>query len=169
MDTFFIDIIKKEIDGKIQAIHEYDNMLWKLRIGFLTLFFAGWGVLLNTLLKTVADEQFIFVIDLNTILLLMATITIVICIGGFLIDMNYAKRKYRVINSVDSVYDQIFNVDKAEDLSHKVFRESIYLAGCRDDKEYLKISGFKKERMISYLIYFLPIISMISGIALLWN
>lgn len=40
--TFIKEIIKKEIDVKIQALHKYDKMLWALRTGFLTLFFAGW-------------------------------------------------------------------------------------------------------------------------------
>jgi hypothetical protein len=39
-------IIVDEIGGKNQAIHAYDKMIWTVRTGFLTLFFARWGILL---------------------------------------------------------------------------------------------------------------------------
>jgi hypothetical protein len=169
MDAFTEEIIKKEIDGKIQAIHEYDNMLWKLRIGFLTLFFAGWGLLLNSLTGSKPGPGNELLIALNTILLVMASITLVICIGGFLIDLNYVRRKYRVIHALDLLYDRIFSSEKHKDLKTKQLVDLIQISGSRANTLYRKCTGYPIERMITLLIYFMPLLSMVIGIALLWK
>ncbi len=40
-------MVQAEIGGKYLAVHAYDRMLWTIRSGFATLFFAGWGLLLR--------------------------------------------------------------------------------------------------------------------------
>ena len=44
-------LVLEEIGGKNRAIHAYDRMMWTVRTGFLTLFFAGWGILLKALVE----------------------------------------------------------------------------------------------------------------------
>jgi hypothetical protein len=169
MDDFFKNIIIKEIDGKNQAIHEYDKMLWALRTGFLTLFFAGWGLLLAPFAeqKPIPDNQ---LIDINTLLLVMASISLTICIGGFLIDLNYIRRKYRVIHSLDLLYKRIFSQEKLNELKTEQFLDLIQVSGSKANKNYIKTSGgYSREKIVTYLIYLMPIISMIVGIVLLWQ
>ena len=50
METTIIQkMVLDEISGKNNAIQSYDVTLWKIRSGFLTLLFAGWGALLSFL------------------------------------------------------------------------------------------------------------------------
>jgi hypothetical protein len=148
--TFILDIIKKEIDGKIQAIHEYDNMLWKLRIGFLTLFFAGWGLLLQPF----AEGKY-NIVELNLILMVMTSITLVICLGGFLIDLNYVRRKFRVIHALDLLYGRIFSGEKPSDFNPEQFKDLIQISGSRADKNYLKSTGYSRELIVTCTFYLL--------------
>jgi hypothetical protein len=39
-----------EVEGKNKAIHAYDQMIWTVRSGFVTLFFGAWALLFQQLL-----------------------------------------------------------------------------------------------------------------------
>jgi len=161
--TFIKEIIKKEIDGKIQALHEYDKMLWALRTGFLTLFFAGWGLMLKSLLDNKPIEK------MNTILLMMTILSMIICISGLLIDSNYVKRKYRVIQALDLLYDHILREEKFTEQEIIEIKGLIQVSGSRANKKYSEVSGYPKERNVVLIIYLMPIVSLIMGIILMWK
>ncbi len=40
-EELFTKIVLGEISGKNPAIHDYDKMVWSVRTGLLTLYFAG--------------------------------------------------------------------------------------------------------------------------------
>jgi len=156
-------IIMKEIDGKIQAIHEYDKMLWALRTGFLTLFFAGWGLMLKSLLGVTPVEK------MNLILLMMTLLSMIICIGGISIDLNYVKRKYRVIYALDLLYGHILGEEKFDESLIAKIREFISISGCKANKHYLWVLGYTKERDVALLIFLMPMISLIFGVIVIWK
>jgi hypothetical protein len=164
MDTFYKEIIKKEIEGKNSAIHEYDSMLWKLRIGFLSLYFAGWGLLFTTFMKIKKDE--LLLVDFTTIILTLGIITLVICAGGWRIDLNLSRRKYRVIHALDCLYEIIFK--EGQKLNDPNLTKLIQTSGARSDKLYLKCNGYKKEMNVLLFVYGLPVLVMIIGLAILF-
>jgi len=92
---FVEQIILDEIGGKNNAIHAYDHMLWTVRSGFLTLFFVGWGFLLKGLL----DQQHPGAVDeaVTRVMTPMLLVSLGLSVGGFIIDLNYVRRKFRVI------------------------------------------------------------------------
>lgn len=45
-------IVLGEIEGKNRVIHAYDGIVWKVRVGFLTLLFGGWAILLKGIVET---------------------------------------------------------------------------------------------------------------------
>jgi hypothetical protein len=61
LQKLFLD----EITGKNQAIHAYDRMIWTVRTEFLTLFFAGWGILLKSIVDNSSGTQ----VNLNHLLI----------------------------------------------------------------------------------------------------
>ena len=165
MDTFYQELIKKEIDGKISAIHEYDGMLWKLRIGFLSLYFAGWGLLFTSFMKISNTDKLLF--DFNTILLTLASITLVICVGGWIIDLNFSRRKYRVIHALDRLYALIFKKHGMDDPHDPELTKLIQASGSRSDNLYLNCNGYKKEMNVLFFVYGLPMLVMMIGLMLL--
>jgi hypothetical protein len=167
MDTFYTEIIKKEIDGKNAAIHEYDSMLWKLRIGFLTLYFGGWGLLFTTFMKIRNDESLF--IDFNTILSVLAIITLVICLGGWRIDLNYSRRKYRVINTLNRLYGIIFKKDGLDNPSAHEISELMQASGTQTDKSYRECKGYQKEMNVLFFVYCLPVLVMLIGVVILFR
>src|SRR5262245_28107861 len=102
--SFAEKLVLDEISGKNKAIHAYDKMIWTVRTGFLTLFFAGWGILLKTLVEKPSREP--DALD-NRILLVMLLVSVTLGIGGLVIDLNYARRKFRVIYALDSLMSGI--------------------------------------------------------------
>ena len=52
-DSLSEKVVLGEIDGKNRAIHTYDDIVWKIRSGFLTLTLGGWAIIL----KGIVDAQ----------------------------------------------------------------------------------------------------------------
>jgi hypothetical protein len=61
----------------------------------LTLFFVGWGFLLKGLL----DQQHPGAVDeaVTRVMTPMLLVSLGLSVGGFIIDLNYVRRKFRVI------------------------------------------------------------------------
>ena len=55
--SFLQELILNEIKGKNAAIHAYDRMSWTVRSGFLTLFFAAWGLVLGGMVKSIGRRR----------------------------------------------------------------------------------------------------------------
>lgn len=153
-----------EIDGKNQAVHEYDKMLWNLRIGYLTLFFAACGLLI----KSIIDNKCIY--QISDIVYLLAILAIGISAGAFTVDSSYTRRKYKVIRVMNLLYkvitekvrDGVPNADDFKDLLMISGTTRIQSEG-NDDLECLKDTGYWREIGVSILIYFLPLIILLIG------
>ena len=55
-NELFEKVLLGEIEGKNRAIHSYDGIIWRVRVGFLTLVFGGWAILLKGIVETSATE-----------------------------------------------------------------------------------------------------------------
>ena len=89
-------IIIDEIGGKNQAIHAYDKMIWTVRTGFLTIFFAGWGILLKSFVDTSSDKQ---LSSQHDIFIVMLLISITLSCGGFIVDLNYFSAFRKILDN----------------------------------------------------------------------
>jgi len=155
-----------EMGGKNQAIHEYDKMIWNLRIGFLTIFFAVWGLLI----KSIIDNKGLSC--LNKTLLLMSIIAFIVAIGALAFDINYTRRKYKVIKAINVLYRFIINENKDSSTNESVYSKVILISGTtlnsgNDDMNDLKDTGFYRELYVSFTIYIVPLILSLLGFYLL--
>ena len=160
--SFINQILLEEIAGKNKAIHAYDKILWTVRSGFLTIFFAGWGFFLESVVDISNRE----VLANITSLMLFVSAGISIC--GFIIDLNYVQRKFRVISALNQLYLIIVdNPDISQMMNDKTYEGAIAkvvrVSGDSGDKSY-HIPGYEKEREVSFAIFFLPLISIGLGL-----
>lgn len=153
-----------EIDGKNQAIHEYDKMLWNLRIGYLTLFFAACGLLIKSVIDNNSTCQ------ISHIFYLIAIFAVFIAAGAFAVDANYSKRKYKVIRVMNLIYKVISEKVKNGVPDPEDFRVLLIISGTTSipsesnyDLDCLKDTGYLREIIVSILIYFLPLIIILIG------
>jgi len=157
-----------ELGGKNQALHEYDKMLWNLRIGYLTLFFTACGLLV----KAFIDNEGIY--QAGNILYLILIMSFTISFGAFAVDYNYVKRKYRVIRALNLMYEMITEKVKNEKPDPQDFIDLIKISGTtkirkKDSKDLNSMvdTGLLRERWICFLIYFLPLTIVLAGFVLL--
>ena len=85
-----------EVAGKNQAIHAYDQMIWTVRSGFVTLFFAGWGLLFKELLSV---ERISWLH--GGVFGALGAVSAVLAYAAHSIERNYVRRKFRVIGSLN--------------------------------------------------------------------
>jgi hypothetical protein len=88
-------VILDEIKGKNEAIHSYDQMIWTVRSGYLTLFFGAWGLLLGAMLKENPGAH-------HNIILALLLVSGGLALGGLLTDLNYVSRKFKVICNLNT-------------------------------------------------------------------
>jgi len=151
--TLVEKLMLAEIDGKNRAIHAYDKMMWTVRTGFLTLFFGGWGILLKGLLENPATRS--GRVD-SRVLLAMLLVSIALGIGGLVIDRNYARRKFRVIYSLDKLTSSVVRrspvLEKLDDIE-----TFLQVSGDKSNETYREVSGYRHEMAASWTIYLVPI------------
>src|SRR6185436_11121529 len=104
----------------------YDRMIWTVRSGFLTLVFAGWSITIKSAIEAKAGLA-----NITPYVLTLCAFTLGLAAGAFIIDRNYARRKFRVIAAINELM-QIITTKNIEDLDKPVPAELI---------ELLKISG----------------------------
>ncbi len=154
METTIIQkMVLDEISGKNNAIQSYDVTLWKIRSGFLTLLFAGWGALLSFL-----GDNAELIFSSTTA---MFFVSLGLSLGGLFIDLNYVKRKFRCIKSLrlllEDAYDHINEPDNFKN-------QNKWLRISGDDVEIGTAGGYRYALLVPYLIYIVPIISIAAGL-----
>jgi len=163
--TFLEEIISEETAGKNAAIHAYDKMMWTVRSGYLTLVFGAWSLLIQSAVKQKIDFTF-----LKPYLILLASLTIVISIGAFLIDRNYARRKFRVIHAVNELmHFKVFkDVNKMEKNEKDEIASLLKISGDTANKTY-RLEAFANEITVSRIIFFLPVLLVITLVIILYT
>lgn len=157
------DIIKGEIEGKNIAIHAYDKMMWTIRTGFLTLFFVGWGILLKTLIDNNALN-----LDNSQILLVMLLASLTLSLGGLSIDLNYLRRKFRVVFALDSLLSTLVNKGISSEQYQSNIEEYILVAGDKENTNYNNVSGYHSACKAGVAIFILPLLIAFICVFLLW-
>src|SRR4030042_360890 len=162
IDTIFRETIKFEMEGKNQAIHEYDKMLWNLRIGYLTVFFGVWALLIRTVIeKGVVPQR-------SQIFFLMTILAFVIAAGAFFVDTNYVRRKYKVIKAMNDLYGRITDMAVSKDSALEGFRNLLLISGTtkvksmeKRDTDSLRGTGYVRELLVCFAIYLVPLDSSV--------
>ena len=160
--TSLHELAMTEVTGKNAAIASYDQMIWTVRSGFLTLFFGGWGLLLKALLEVVPLQPQHYAIV--GALLLIST---ALAFAGASIDRNYVRRKFRVIASLNQLLHEL--AGGAASLSHgagTILIDQLRVSGDTDDESY-KIPGYANECRVGRIIYAVPLSALAVGLLII--
>ena len=137
---FLEQILLDEIQGKNNAMHAFDRIIWTIRTGFVTVFFGAWGILVTGLARENADLQLIAKL---VVPLWIVSAGLSLC--AWLVDVNYMRRKFRVIRALNTAFDEFVdhaisasdpekeNASDAEKDNSKLPREKL--------KAFFRVSG----------------------------
>ena len=161
--TSLRELAMTEVTGKNAAIASYDQMIWTVRSGFLTLFFGGWGLLLQALLAVVPLKGGHYAI-IGALLL----ISTALAFAGASIDRNYVRRKFRVIASLNQRLRELATGPSS--LPHgtgdTILIDQLRIRGDTDDDSY-DISGYANERRVGRIIFAVPLSALAAGLVLI--
>lgn len=147
--SFKQTLIINEIEGKNKAIHAYDNIIWVVRTGYLTLIFGTWALLLKGLIDNGSTY------GLSMYISPMIIISLGLTIGGMIIDFNYIYRKYKVINSLNQLMNNAFtsfeNVEGNDNQDNSDILNALLIAG---DEKFI-FSAF-----VAAILYLAPILCL---------
>ncbi len=162
------DTIKFEMDGKNQAIHEYDKMIWALRTGFLTVFFAVWGLIIKSIIDSENMPR------IQNIVPVMIMLAAVISLSACCIDSSYVRRKYKVIAALNKLYQILIDYAQGGTIEFEKFKELLKISGTTassneaDNKsDKLKGTGYGREIVVCVTVYLVPMAVLIAGIIML--
>lgn len=166
VDEFLERLVTNEIAGKNAAIHAYDKMIWTIRTGFLTLMFAGWGLLLSSFASDLATTGTPW-----SLVKAMLAVSIGLAFGGLVVDINYVRRKFRVISSLNGLMQAALDlgegkIKKNESAAQKL-RPFLVVSGDAGTKDYTYMSGYRDARTVSLIIYAVPLVAVSIAIMLL--
>ena len=157
-------LISSEISGKNAAIHAYDSIIWKIRSGFLTLLFAGWGIILSGLVEKSATVN---LEKAKPFVLMMLVVSIGLAVGGATIDINYVRRKFRVIHDLNKLLGMSLQLEEGQtDVQRADLRSAIRVSGDSGDDSY-KIAGYRSAVSVLLPVYLLPIVFLSAGLWLI--
>lgn len=152
-------LINSEIAGKNNAIHAYDRMVWTVRSGFLTLVFAGWSFVIKAAVENKTDFR-----QTTSYIFILSAFSLALAIGAYIIDRNYARRKFRVITGLHQLMEIIttLDFDKVQSETQSELTELLKISGDADNHKY-KSAAYRNEITVSRIIYSVPS-ALITGI-----
>ena len=146
--TLLEKVILGEVSGKNAAINAYDKIIWTIRSGFLTLVFVGWSVLLKSIAENNIDLGKVFVLSAG-----MLCVSLGLAIGGWFVDLNYLRRKFRVIVALNELMDAV----KTSDGNASAIPSDLLKVAGDDANRSYDTSGYKEALMTSVVVYFAPL------------
>jgi hypothetical protein len=159
-----LQIALGEIAGKNSAIHAYDRMIWQIRARYLSLFFGGWGILLKGIVE---NSDKLNVALMHRVLLTMWILSVALSAGGYVLDRNYPRRKFRVIFALDKLLELTSQQPRLISENDSELRSVLQVSGDKSDRNYLRVSGYRLEASAGRMIYTLPLLASGVGSLLL--
>jgi len=145
-----------EVEGKNKAIHAYDQMIWTVRSGFVTLFFGAWALLFQQLLG-VQRLTWLHAGVFGALTVFSG----VLAFAAHSIERNYVRRKFRVIASLNELMRQL----ERDTLSIAELAPNLRIAGDTDAGDP-DTPGFSSERSVGRYIYGLSLLALCIGLLL---
>lgn len=147
--TVLEQITLGEISGKNAAIHAYDKIIWTIRSGYLTLLFVGWSILLKSFVENKIDGA-----KLLILVVCMFLVSLGITIGGYVIDLNYLRRKFRVIYALNNLIAELKDSDgDVETVTDRYLMVSGDDGGAEYDSK-----GYRQASLTGRILFFFPLI-----------
>jgi hypothetical protein len=170
--SFLKRVVLDEIAGKNAAIHAYDKIIWTIRSGYLTLVFAGWGLFLSASadgLNTASASE--IATKAWPLIQALFAVSVGLSVGGLVIDLNYVRRKFRVIYALNGLMAVILDRDETELEDRSVvadfFRPFLSVSGDSGSRNFRSVNGYKGARTASLSIYLFPVIGVAIAVGVL--
>lgn len=151
-------IILGEIEGKNRAIHTYDEIVWKIRSGFLTLLFGGWSILLTG----IVDAKNRSPAEYQPLALGLFLFSVGFSFGARYVDRSYIRRKFRVIHALDRLIGEIA---ACADDYRKLHPELLRVAGDNPAMPY-DGEGYREALRAELSVYLVPLVILVVVIPL---
>jgi mannose-6-phosphate isomerase-like protein (cupin superfamily) len=158
--TMLKDVVLGEIAGKNTAIHAYDGIIWKVRTGFLTLVFAGWAILLQSMAGGTVTKG-----NADVLVISMFLVSLTMTFGGWFIDRNYVQRKFRVILALNELMEEVHEFHSE---LGGISVDLLKVAG-DDAKRKFDCSGYRQALYTGMVVFFAPPIPFAVVVCLIWN
>lgn len=160
MNALLQKIVLGEIEGKNRAIHAYDDIVWKIRTGFLTLILGGWAIVL----KGIVDAQSPHIEQYRSLVCALLLFSLGFAFGAWYIDRSYLRGKFRVILALNALIDELATSGKdLNTLSSKLLN----VVG-DDAQRPFDCPGYREAKWTELAVYLVPlIIIFIAGVFLI--
>jgi hypothetical protein len=145
-----------EIEGKNKAIHTYDDVVWKIRTGFLTLLFGGWSVLLKAVIDSASIQKYVPLIHG------LLAFSFGFAFGAAFIDRSYIRRKFRVIFALNRLMAE---VQACGGDWNKMPSGLLAVAGDNTSAPY-SCKDYRQAMIGELMVYWVPLLTLILGTTL---
>lgn len=128
-----------------------------VRSGYLTLVFAGWSLIIKTAIEKQMEFQ-----KMAPYILIISAFSLALALSGYRIDKEYARRKFRVINSINQLTKLMLSrtYDISEYKHQDELTELLKISGDAYNKNY-KSGEYNNEISIINTIYSVPSILIV--------
>jgi hypothetical protein len=149
------------MEGKNRAIHAYDDIVWKIRSGFLTLLMGGWAITL----KGITESNVVTTANHAPLVFALLLFSFGFAFGAWFIDRNYIRRKFRVILALDAIIDELAdNGGEVATLSPQLLKVS------GDDALMpFDCPGYRQARRAELAVYLAPLVFLVAGVVLVMS
>lgn len=106
-----VTLLQSEMTGKVRATGDYDNIIWKIRAGYVAILYGSLALLLGQ--KEAPDLS---TLNLSTWLTIM-TLIYGFSLTSLIVDFAYVCKKMRVTAARDGIMDKIVNEGLMESFS----------------------------------------------------
>jgi hypothetical protein len=149
---FLEKLVFNEVAGKNNAIHSYDEIIWKIRTGYLTLLFAAWAIILKNVVDSTKSPHS----NYGMIVIALFLFSLGLALGGWFIDMTYVRRKERVILALDDLTEAI---EGCKGNFLKIPTRLLKVAGDKPDMPY-DSKGYQEAYRGSIMVFFIPLLAV---------
>ena len=136
-----VQVVKEEMAGKHRAIYAYDKIIWRIRVGFVTLFFGGWAIFLTGYLGKNAVAERAEVALIGLLLFSMAS-----ALAAFMADTRYRAGKAQVIADLEGFLAALLKQHREEaekaNLPPDATRRLLRISGEQSDATKLRATLF---------------------------
>jgi hypothetical protein len=161
-------LILGEISRKNMALHAYEDMIWKVRTGFLTVLFLGWGLLLKSIVDAPSHSA------PPMLVVVMLVFSLGVAWGAFIADRQYIRRKFRVILALNEIIAACHSSpDKLDELPPPLLQivgdnpdSRSQIVGDKPDSSN-ECSGLREATKDAKRIYVIPMAAVIVAALLL--
>jgi hypothetical protein len=96
-------LVASELEDKLQAIAGYDNILWKIRAGYLAVVYGALGLLVGTKDNPVLADALKPTPLWTPLIVALVLLIVGLSAGAFCVDFGYLRKKLKVIAAKDAL------------------------------------------------------------------